>query len=64
MADEKVMKKEVNKDFIPEEGAIDISKRVKLIATEKAPYHEDGEEFEASTVLAESFVKRGFAKKA
>lgn len=51
-------------DFTPEEGIIDIAKRVKLVAAEKAPYHEDGEEFEASTVLAESFVKRGFAKKA
>lgn len=64
MADEKVIKKEVNKDFIPEEGTIDITKRVKLIATDKAPYHEEGDEFEAATVLAESFVKRGFAKKA
>lgn len=64
MAGEKVIKKGEGKDFIPEEGIIDIAKRVKLVATDKAPYHEDGEEFEASTVLAESFVKRGFAKKA
>lgn len=59
------MAKETEKnDFTPKAGAIDITKRVKLVATDKAPYHEDGEEFEASAVLAESFVKRGFAKKA
>ncbi|MES2593141.1 MAG: hypothetical protein V4608_14760 [Bacteroidota bacterium] len=63
MADEKLVKA-TNKDFVPAEGIIDITKRVKLIATEKAPYHEDGEEFEASTVLAESFLKLGFATKA
>lgn len=64
MAEEKLVKKGENKDFTPEEGSIDITKRVKLIATEKAPYHEEGEAFEASPVLAESFVRRGFAKKA
>jgi len=57
-------KEEKGNEFVPAEGAIDITKRVKLIATDKAPYHEDGEEFEASTVLAESFVKKGYAKKA
>jgi len=56
------MKKSESNDFIPEEGAIDISKRVKLVATDKAPYHEDGEEFEASPVVAGLMEKRGYAK--
>lgn len=64
MADEKALKKEANKDVAPKEGKIDITKRVKLIATKKAPYHEEDEEFEVAAGLVDSFVKRGFAKKA
>jgi len=48
-------------DFKPEEGVIDITKRVKLKATDSAPYHEEGEEFEASVVAAGFMEKRGYA---
>lgn len=61
---EKTQKTEESKDFTPEKGAVDLTQRVKLVATKSAPYHEEDEKFEAAPALAEMFIKQGFAKKA
>lgn len=43
---------------------IDTTKRVKMVALKGAPYHAEGEEFEASPVLAEKMLKNKWARKA
>lgn len=40
---------------------VDLTKKVTLYATKKAPYHKAGEKFECHPNLAEHFVVSGFA---
>lgn len=46
----------------PKEGVIDITKRVKVTTTSKAPYHKVDQELEVSPVLAEKMKANGWAK--
>lgn len=44
------------------EGPVDLTKRVKQIATEKHPYREEGEEINVSPAAADKNKVNGWAK--
>jgi hypothetical protein len=46
----------------PKEGPIDITKRVKVKTTDKAPYHKPGLEIEVAPAVAEKMKANGWAK--
>lgn len=46
-----------------EEKVVDLNKRVKVVATKDFPGREEGEAFEISALLVESFIKKGYIKK-
>lgn len=49
-------------NVIPKEGPIDITQRVKVIATEKAPYHSKGETVLCAPAIAELMKSKGWAE--
>lgn len=50
------------KRFVPKAGTVDLSKRVKVKATNTHPFRAEGEEMNISPVLAEHFKLNGWAK--
>jgi hypothetical protein len=61
MAKEKELVEDV-KNVIPKEGPIDITERVTVTATDKAPYHSKGEKVTCAPALAELMKAKGWAE--
>lgn len=53
---------EVIENVIPKSGPVDLTKRVKVVATKDAPFHKEGQEYEVAPVVAEKMRKNGWAK--
>lgn len=47
---------------VPKEEVIDISKRVKVTTTAKAPYHKADQEIEVAPAVADKMKANGWAK--
>jgi len=60
MADET---KDLVKVAKPKEGDFDITQGVTVYATDKAPYHNEGDEVLASEYVASSMIAKGWASK-
>jgi len=63
MADEKrVTIKTGSGEGTEEQGQyVDLTDTVKIYATDKAPYHKEGEEINTHPKMAENFISKGFA---
>lgn len=61
MAKEKELVEGVENVF-PKEGPFDITERVKVTATDKAPYHSKGEIVVCSPAIAELMKSKGWAE--
>lgn len=48
----------------PKPGIIDLYKKVKLVATAKAPHHKEGAKIECSKTVADKMLANGWAKEA
>lgn len=44
------------------EKVVDLTEKVQVVATKTFPGREDGDKFEVSALLVESFKKKGFIK--
>lgn len=44
------------------EGPFDITKKVKVTATDKAPFHKEGQSIEVAPLVAEKMKLNGWAK--
>lgn len=46
----------------PKEGPVDLTKQVEITATDKAPFHKEGQKELVSPVIAEKMKLNGWAK--
>lgn len=49
-------------NVIPKEGPVDLTKRVEVTTTDKAPYHKANEKVMVTPTVAEKMKKNGWAK--
>jgi hypothetical protein len=53
---------ETIENVIPKEGAVDLTKRVEVTTTDKAPYHKANQKIMVTPVVAEKMKKNNWAK--
>lgn len=49
-------------NVIPKEGPVDLTKRVEVTTTDKAPYHKANQKVMVTPIVAEKMKKNGWAK--